>query len=121
MGGRGERSPRGRAEKVDTVEVEHRTVYSRRGERDFEYDSAKSASNKEKHGIDFEEAQELWDDEDGIENDSPFQGERRFMWVAKRDGKMYTAVATIRDDSIRIISVRRARESEVYWYEKGIN
>lgn len=28
----------------------------------FEYDQQKSASNKEKHGIDFEEAQALWDD-----------------------------------------------------------
>ena len=29
----------------------------------FEYDPNKSDSNLEKHGIDFEEAQELWNDE----------------------------------------------------------
>ncbi len=29
----------------------------------FEYDPAKSLSNKEKHGIDFEEVTELWLDE----------------------------------------------------------
>ena len=28
----------------------------------FEYDENKSKSNKLKHGIDFEEAQKLWDD-----------------------------------------------------------
>jgi uncharacterized DUF497 family protein len=29
---------------------------------DFEFDLKKSASNRKKHGIDFEEAQELWID-----------------------------------------------------------
>jgi uncharacterized DUF497 family protein len=29
----------------------------------FEYDPHKSDSNREKHGIDFEEAQALWNDE----------------------------------------------------------
>ena len=29
---------------------------------DFEFDAAKSAENKRKHGLDFEEAQALWAD-----------------------------------------------------------
>ena len=33
---------------------------------EFEYDRAKSDANVEKHGIDFEQAQELWRDEDAI-------------------------------------------------------
>ena len=33
----------------------------------FEFDPAKSALNKDKHGIDFVEAQALWKDEDRIE------------------------------------------------------
>ncbi|MGH9625589.1 MAG: BrnT family toxin, partial [Bryobacteraceae bacterium] len=34
---------------------------------DFEFDREKSAVNKDKHGIDFEEAQELWRDSDLLE------------------------------------------------------
>jgi len=34
---------------------------------DFEYDPDKSRANKAKHGIDFEEAQALWDDPDLLE------------------------------------------------------
>jgi len=34
---------------------------------DFEFDHEKSNSNKQKHGIDFYEAQKLWDDPDFIE------------------------------------------------------
>ncbi len=33
----------------------------------FEFDSNKSEGNKKKHGIDFHEAQRLWDDPDFIE------------------------------------------------------
>ena len=32
----------------------------------FEYDQNKSKSNKEKHGFDFEEAKELWNDQKAI-------------------------------------------------------
>ena len=34
---------------------------------DFEFDKRKSQINKKKHGIDFIEAQALWDDPDRIE------------------------------------------------------
>jgi len=34
---------------------------------EFEFDHKKSESNKRKHGIDFYEAQKLWDDTDFIE------------------------------------------------------
>jgi len=34
---------------------------------EFEFDPKKSGSNKQKHGIDFYEAQALWDDPDLIE------------------------------------------------------
>ena len=33
----------------------------------FEYDTNKSLSNKQKHGIDFEEAKLLWDDDKMVE------------------------------------------------------
>jgi len=45
----------------------------------FEFDIAKSAINKEKHGIDFIEAQMLWEDPDLIEIPAKIAGESRFL------------------------------------------
>ena len=43
----------------------------------FEFDPAKSAANLAKHGIDFEQAQMVWGDGDGIEGEAQFIGEPR--------------------------------------------
>ena len=49
----------------------------------FEFDPAKSASNKIKHGLDFEEAQELWKGE-RLEAPSPVEStEPRFFVIGK--------------------------------------
>ncbi|GHV08579.1 toxin [Clostridia bacterium] len=83
----------------------------------FEFDKAKSASNKEKHGIDFYEAQMLWRDSTRIEFPSRNVGETRTLVVGRIGEKVYTAVVTPRNGNIRIISVRRARKEEVILYE----
>jgi uncharacterized DUF497 family protein len=87
------------------------------GQMHFEYDSNKSASNKKKHGIDFEEAQKLWKDNRKIENTLPYSEETRTMTIGQIDGKHYSAITTVRNGIIRIISVRRSRENEVKQYE----
>ena len=83
----------------------------------FEYDQQKSVSNKEKHGIDFEEAQALWDDVNAVELKINYVAEPRFLVIGMLEGKVWTAVITYRGDNIRIISVRRARKNEVRTYE----
>ena len=40
----------------------------------FEWDENKKRSNKEKHGIDFETATQLWNDNDRIEIQTLFPG-----------------------------------------------
>ena len=70
-----------------------------------------------KHGIDFKEAQELWDDPDLIEIPVRTSDEPRFLVIGKISGKCWSGVITYRGDSIRIISVRRARKEEVNIYE----
>jgi uncharacterized protein len=45
----------------------------------FEFDAAKSAANKAKHGIDFVEAQALWLDPDRIELPARPTDEPRFL------------------------------------------
>jgi hypothetical protein len=84
---------------------------------EFEFDSQKSDGNKQKHGIDFYEAQTLWDDLDLIEIPVKTSDEPRFLVIGKISGKHWSGVITYRGEKIRIISVRRSREEEVDIYE----
>lgn len=83
----------------------------------FEYDLDKSAGNKRKHGIDFEEAQTLWDDPDLVEIPAKTTDEPRMLVIGMIGGKHWSAVITCRGENIRLISVRRARKEEVEIYE----
>ena len=83
----------------------------------FEYDSHKSDSNRAKHGIDFADAQALWDDEQYIEIPAKTTDEPRFLVVGKINGKHWSAVITYRGENIRIISMRRSRDEEIDLYE----
>ena len=84
----------------------------------FEFDVKKSEANKEKHGIDFDEIQALWDDWDALEIPAKtVQDEGRCLVIGKIGGKHWSVVITYRNDSIRIISARRSREKEIQYYE----
>ncbi len=83
---------------------------------DFEYDPIKSEQNKNKHGIDFEHAQRLWEDIDRIETPAKDLNERRNALVALYNGKLWTAIFTYRNDRVRLISVRRSRTEEQRLY-----
>ena len=84
---------------------------------DFEFDPDKSATNLMKHGIDFLEAQALWEDADRLIVPARTQGEARYMLVGKMGQKHWSAIFTYRGEAVRIISVRRARKEEVDAYE----
>lgn len=83
----------------------------------FEFDPAKSESNRTKHGIDFVEAQSLWDDPMLLEIPARTDDEPRNLVIGLIDGKHWSAVMTYRENHIRLISVRRARAEEVALYE----
>lgn len=83
----------------------------------FEFDPKKSDSNKRKHGIDFIETQELWNDLDLLEIPARTSDEARFLVIGKIEDKHWAGVITYRNDNVRIISVRRARDEEVVLYE----
>jgi uncharacterized DUF497 family protein len=83
----------------------------------FEFDAAKSESNRAKHGIDFIEAQSLWSDPMLLEIPAKTDDEPRFLAVGQIDGKHWSAVITYRGSHVRLISVRRARTEEVALYE----
>lgn len=83
----------------------------------FEFDDAKSHLNLKKHGIDFVEAQQLWDDPELVEIPAKTSDEPRFLVVSMITGKHWSGVITYRGGKIRIISVRRSRPEEVALYE----
>jgi hypothetical protein len=87
----------------------------------FEWDSAKSESNRKKHDIDFHTAKGLWRDERLVEIYAPHPVENRGIVIGKLQGKLWTAIYTVRGDAVRIISVRRSRRKEVELYEKEKN
>ena len=84
---------------------------------EFEFDNHKSKENMKRHGIDFVEAQMLWDDPDRIEVPARTIDEPRFIVIAGIADKYYSGIITYRGEKIRIISVRLSRREEVEIYE----
>jgi uncharacterized DUF497 family protein len=84
---------------------------------EFEFDTRKSESNKRRHGIDFEEAQTLWDDPDRTEIPARTEDEPRTLIIGKISGTLWSAVILYHGERVRIISVRRSRREEIEIYE----
>lgn len=85
----------------------------------FEFDSEKSSANKAKHGIDFVEAQALWNDPDRLEVAARSDAEPRSIVGGRIQEITWAACVTYRhEETIRIISVRRARARERREYER---
>jgi len=85
--------------------------------RTFEFDESKSQANLSKHGINFIDAQLLWNDPRLLEIPAKTEDEPRFLVIGLINGKHWSAVLTHRGENIRLISVRRSRTEEVTLYE----
>lgn len=83
----------------------------------FEFDANKSQTNLVKHGIDFEEAKLLWLDSELIDIKAKTIDEPRTLFIGKIGSNHWSAITTLRNEKIRIISVRRARLNEIELYE----
>jgi uncharacterized DUF497 family protein len=64
----------------------------------FEIDKRKSLTNKKKHGIDFIEVQDLWEDPDRIEIPAKTTDEPRFILVGKISEKHWSTIYTHRGE-----------------------
>ena len=84
---------------------------------EIESDSAKSASNLEKRGIDFTAVQALWDDPVRVEIPARTVDEPRWLVIGQIAGRHWSAVVTYREQRVRIISARRSRKEETALYE----
>jgi uncharacterized protein len=92
-------------------------VCQRHNSEIFEYDPDKNDENKRKHGIDFVEAQALWDDLALVEIPALTEDEPRWVVIGKIGEKHWSAVIARRGENLRLISVRRSRDKEKAIYE----
>ncbi len=83
----------------------------------FEFDETKSQANLLKHGINFIDAQLLWNDPMLLEIPAKTEDEPRFLMIGLIGTEHWSAVITYRGENIRLISVRRSRTEEVALYE----
>ena len=86
---------------------------------EFEYNTNKSAANKKKHGVTFEEAKILWA-RDNVILPAITKGEQRYMIIGKIGPNLYSCIFTTRREKIRIISCRRTRDKERRIYHEKI-
>ena len=76
---------------------------------EFEFDPVKSASNLEKHGIDFGRVQTLWQDVMRVEIPARTTNEARWLVIGQIERKHWSVVVTYREQRVRIVSARRSR------------
>jgi uncharacterized protein len=88
----------------------------------FEWDEAKNRSNIRKHGLDFADAEELFRGVLVVDPDEREDyGEKRWIGLGVIGGRTAHVVFAERDqDTIRIISFRKATRRESEQYEKAI-
>lgn len=83
----------------------------------FEWDTTKQAKNLAKHGIDFADIPANWDFRLEI-GPTPRGNEMRWHALIDLDGIVVAVIYTLRGKTIRIISVRKARDDERKIYRK---
>ena len=87
---------------------------------EFEWDSEKAALNLEKHHVPFEYATRVFLDSDRLDSvdDRRDYGEERRFTLGRIEGRVFAVSYTRRNETIRLISARKANEREIRRYEK---
>jgi uncharacterized protein len=85
--------------------------------RAVEWDPRKAASNRRKHGIDFDEAIEVFYGPILLYR-SDRKEEERWLAIGESEGRVIAVAFTWREDTLRIISARRARINEKRAYRQ---
>jgi uncharacterized DUF497 family protein len=84
----------------------------------FTWDADKRESNLAKHGLDLLDARQLFDGRPLLTYPSPRDDEARFVSVGLLNERMVAVVWLEREDGIRLISLRRARDGEKRTYRE---
>ena len=91
----------------------------------FEWDEKKNRTNRKKHRVWFEEAQQVFNDVAALRYFDPHhsEDEDRFIMLGKSGSNRTLVVVFCEYESptvIRIISARKATKKEIKAYEEGI-
>lgn len=84
---------------------------------DYQWDKAKAASNRRKHGVRFADAVTVFSDENALTIEDHYPDEERFVTLGMDAlGRILLVVYTYRGEIIRIISARKATPFEEQQY-----
>jgi uncharacterized DUF497 family protein len=88
----------------------------------FTWDEAKRKVNLAKHGIDFRDAESIFD---GllvtVEDSRESYGEPRYVALGLLEGVVVAIAYTERHDEVRIISIRKALKHESHFFSSQIS
>lgn len=86
----------------------------------FEWDDQKNQTNKDKHGINFQEASQIFRLPvlTRIDDRNDYGEDREISIGSVERGIILVVVHTIRTDKMRIVSARKANQQERTWYDK---
>jgi uncharacterized protein len=89
---------------------------------EIEYDPDKDEINRFKHRLPLTFGKRVFDDPDVhiVPSVRPVDGEDRYKAVGFVEGKLFTAVFVERDETTRLISVRRSNDSEQRDYNSDL-
>jgi len=91
---------------------------------EFQWDEKKSRANLRKNGLSFEDAKIAFaGDTVTFTDDRSDYGEKRYITLGDLVGRVVVIVHTLRGETIRIISMRKAngREKKIYQERLGKN
>ncbi|MCX5733264.1 MAG: BrnT family toxin [candidate division NC10 bacterium] len=87
----------------------------------YEWDQAKAKVNEIKHGVAFADTFAVFEDPNALTLDQATEGEQRHVSVGIDGfGRVLVVAYTWRGEKIRIISARKATQSEVRQYESEL-
>ena len=89
----------------------------------YEWDEQKCRENLAKHGIDFAEVEVAFQWLTAVIEPSPRYGEMRWRAIGHIGARLHTVIYAMRDDNIRIISLKRASAGDVriYGQSRGLD
>ncbi len=90
---------------------------------DFEWDAEKARQNLRNHGIRFQVAQEVFDDDQAVElyDEDHSRYEHRFNLIGhSSEGLLFVVFTVIREGRVRLISARAADPHHREYYEEEL-
>lgn len=89
---------------------------------DFEWDETKERINIRKHGVNFSETEEAFDDGnalDEFDESHSTDSEHRFALIGLSSKRLLFVSYTLRNNVIRLISARKANQNQERFYNHG--